>query len=255
MRHHSAAACCSSGSGRAADLRALRSVRVGAGVAARQGWIGGERLLDVVGHGQPCALEPGEPLAQRRDPRVGADDLGQHLVPGALGEGVARTCCADGPVELGLVGAGGADGADAGGAQVVLVGPGHCPPHGKIGPQVGVLVLEEGLCPDRCGGAGPSPSLLADGVDLLTHELVVGGRERSPVVGLGQPGGDAGQPGQRPVGGRGRVRVVWPGRGEFGDEVVDAGVEHGRGVACVGQRTDTHGGGRAASGGCARRAR
>ena len=42
--------------------------------------------------------------------------------PRALGEGVARPCLAHSGVELGLVGAGGTDGAVAGGAQIVLVG-------------------------------------------------------------------------------------------------------------------------------------
>ena len=53
-------------------------------------------------------------------------------------------------------------------------------------------------------------------------------RERPPVVGLGKPGGDAGQPRQRPArrwwSGRGSVRVVWPGRGEFGHEIVNPGI-------------------------------
>lgn len=55
---------------------------------------------------------------------------------------------------------------------------------------------------------------------------------------VGDPPGGA----QDHVCGRGSDRVVWLGRGEFGDEVVDPGVEHRGWVACVGQRTD-HGGG------------
>ncbi len=76
----------------------------------------------------------------------------------------------------------------------------------------------------------------ADGVDLVTDELVVGGEERSPVEVVGQPGGDAGQPGERPGGGGRGVLVVGSGGGEMDGEVVDAGVEYCGGVAGVGQR-------------------
>ena len=191
----------------------------------------GEGSGEVVVDGEAGAFEAGEPLAQGGDPGVGADGLGECLVPAALRERVARPGLCGRPVERGLVVAGGAD-------RRGPVGRRSVSGTSWTARQTASSARRSAVS-GRRGRAGPRPARwrrsrgpgvgeVGDGGGVVEDLLVPGGQVGAPVEVVGEPCGDAGQPGQRPSrlgsapGGRCRAGVV--------ELVVDAGVEDGGGV-------------------------
>ena len=87
--------------GRGGGRVATTGRRPGVRRAAADGSAERRQGCEVVVDGEAGAFEAGEALAERGDPGVGADGLGQGLVPAALRERVARPGLPDGTVEGG----------------------------------------------------------------------------------------------------------------------------------------------------------